>query len=384
MVKRFGFVLVLVIGSFFYLPAQIATAQAGPIKINEFAAITAGTKADPDWVEIYNSSSEVVPLENWSLKDSTETNKLNLTGCISPKGFRKFDFLENLPNRLNNSGDEIRLFDKNTNLVEEISYFSNEIPSHQKGESTGRNPDRGDDWEVLTNPTPTNSACTNTTDETTNLSLKVSLSEIYPNPEKGGDEWVEIYNPNSSSVNLAGWLFSDSANHKKSLSGPVSPKSYKFFTFSSGWLNNSGDTLNLTNSAGKLVEKYSFGSIDKGLSLAKDAGNKWRATTSPTPGKPNTITGPISNAMQENSIPTQTDEDTLTSTGLNPAFDYLGETFTLSGPNDQSIQTSKEKVAGVSEQKDTKDSLTTLLIAAGFAFLGTAVVWPFLEKKKRL
>jgi len=294
---------------------------------------------------------------------------------------KEFNFYTN---RLDNGGDLIRLFDQNGSLVDSIEYFSEDIPKHEKGGSTGRISDGSNSWEVFANPTPTNSICATTTGGTTSPSLKVSLSEVYPNPEKGREEWVEIYNPGSTKFDLTNWKLTDAANHAKALSGEVGGKSYKVFRYPSGWLNNSGDTLNLTNPTGKLIEKYSFGSIDKGLSIAKDAGNKWRVTTSPTPGKPNTITGQISNAMQENSISTQPDGDTLTASGLDPAVDYLGETFTLSDSTDQPIPRGKGKVAGVSEQKDTKDSLTTLLIAAGFAFLGTAVVWPFLEKKKRL
>ena len=380
MLKLVGFIITVVIISLFYLPAQTATAQTGSIKINEFAAVTSGKTPDLDWIELYNESTEIVPLDGWELRDSIETSPKNLSGCIAPRSFRKFDF----SNRLNNSGDKIRLFDDKSNLIDSIVYFTDEIPTHQSGQSTGRNQDGSGDWEVLTNPTPTTSACTSTTDTAINSSLKVSLSEVYPNPEKGREEWVEIYNPGSTKFDLTNWKLTDAANHAKALSGEVGGKSYKVFRYPSGWLNNSGDTLNLTNPTGKLIEKYSFGSIDKGLSIAKDAGNKWRVTTSPTPGKPNTITGQISNAMQENSISTQPDGDTLTASGLDPAVDYLGETFTLSDSTDQPIPRGKGKVAGVSEQKDTKDSLTTLLIAAGFAFLGTAVVWPFLENKKRL
>ncbi|OGY26281.1 MAG: hypothetical protein A2Z24_02070 [Candidatus Woykebacteria bacterium RBG_16_44_10] len=372
---------IIATGGFLYLSSQPVLAQTDSIKINEFAAVTDGNSTDPDWVELYNLSNNQIGLEGGSLKDST-TNETKLSGCIGSLSFRKFNI--SYYNRLNNSGDQIRLFDAGGNLVDAITYFSEQIPSHINGSSTSRNPDGSGNWQVLVSPTPTNSACTSTTDTAINSSLKVSLSEVYPNPEKGSDEWVEIHNPNSSSVNLEGWFFSDSANHKKSLSGSLSPKSYKFFSFSSGWLNNSGDTLNLLDSAGKLVEKYSFGSMDKGLSLAKDATNKWRFTSTPTPGKPNIITGETTSSSPGGLGTDQDEADTFSSTGLDPTFDYLGETFTFSNPDEASISTTKGKVAGVSEQKDTKGSLTTLLIAAGFAFLGTAVVWPFLEKKKLL
>ena len=92
MIKLIGFIITVAIISFFYLPAQTATAQAGSIKINEFAAVTDGNSANPDWVELYNDSNSIVSLEGWLLRDLTETNKVSLTGCISPNSFRKFNF----------------------------------------------------------------------------------------------------------------------------------------------------------------------------------------------------------------------------------------------------------------------------------------------------
>ena len=356
---------------FLFAPSKIAASES-TVVLNEIYPPTTS-----DWVELYNTSSAEIDLGDWKLLDTATTPMKVLEGNkkISPKGFLVIE----VSSRLNKSGDTIKLIDKDG--VEADSY---KYSTSSENESFARIPDGSGSWFGNQNPTKEASNGTSPPKDTKQSYPKVSLSEVFPNPEKGGDEWVEIYNPGSTKFDLTNWKLTDAANHAKALSGEVGGKSYKVFRYPSGWLNNSGDTLNLTNPTGKLIEKYSFGSIDKGLSIAKDAGNKWRVTTSPTPGKPNTITGQISNAMQENSISTQPDGDTLTASGLDPAVDYLGETFTLSDSTDQPIPRGKGKVAGVSEQKDTKDSLTTLLIAAGFAFLGTAVVWPFLEKKKRL
>ena len=56
------------------------TFSSGTVVINEFAAVTAGTTADPDWVELYNTTNNPVDLNGWVLRDSTETNKVNLSG----------------------------------------------------------------------------------------------------------------------------------------------------------------------------------------------------------------------------------------------------------------------------------------------------------------
>jgi hypothetical protein len=370
------FLLVSLISALLVSRVSTAFAQTSSVKINEFAAVTEGSN---DWVELYNESGSKISLSSWTLKDSTETNKVTLSGCVSSRGFRKFTFL----NRLNNGGDKIRLFDKNNNLIDSLTYFSEKIPTHEKGQSTGRDPDGSDNWKVLSTPTPKNTICK--TSSTSSQSYpKISLSEIFANPEKGGREWVEIFNPNNSKVALTSWQLVDAANHKKGLSGSVAGKSYKVFYYSSGWLNNSGDELKLLNPTGKQVEKYSFGDSEKGASFAKDASGKWRATTTPTPGKTNKITGGSSSQSLGSTSSDGGSASALGSTGLDPTLDYLSDAFTFDGSSGETIPSDDGKIAGVSERKDQKNSFATLLIAAGVAFIGTAIAWPFLEKRKIL
>ncbi len=119
------------------------------ILLNEFSALS-----DPDWVEIYNTSSETINIDGWVIRDSTQTNKINLSGYICPNSFRKFDF----SNRLNNDGDTIKILDSesSTTPINEITYFSSTIPEHQSGQSTSRQSPGSDNWQVLTNPSPQN------------------------------------------------------------------------------------------------------------------------------------------------------------------------------------------------------------------------------------
>src|SRR3990167_3813363 len=120
----------------------------GEIAINEFYALGSGD--DPDWVELYNTTDSKADIEGWEIKDNTDSNKIALNGYVCPKSFRKFTF----SNRLNNGGDKIRLFDFAGQLKEEIEYFSETVPSHARGQSTGRNPDGQSTWTVFTSPSP--------------------------------------------------------------------------------------------------------------------------------------------------------------------------------------------------------------------------------------
>ena len=362
---RFIFAFLVFGLPFLFTNISTQSYASSSVKITEFVAIAT---EGPDWVEIYNSSASTVSLEGWKIRDSTDSNKKNLTGCISAKGFRKFDF----SNKLNNSGDEIRLFDKNDILIDSLSYFSAAVPSHQKGESTGRNPDTEDSWQVITTPTPADSSCKIQT-----TYLKLSLSEIFPNPQKGEKEWVEIYNPNSTKIDLNGWNFIDSANHKKEMSGAISAKSYQVFYFSSGWLNNQGDSVKLIDPNGKHIENYTYSKIEKDFALAKNLAGAWKITSTPTPGKTNKITADLNSSSTGNGEVEENSPEILESTGLQATVDFISDSFQTDFPT----ATPAGKVAGISEGGKSSNTLTTLLISAGIAFFGTAIAWPFLERK---
>lgn len=153
MPKRVAYLFALIFFIFFH-PSVFADTG---IVINEFYALGSGD--DPDWVELYNQSESNVNLEDWLIRDETESNQISLSGYICAKSFRKFEF----SNRLNNSGDKIRLFDSESATVakDEITYFSSEIPAHAQGQSTSRNPDGASYWVLMTSPTPSdNNSCT--------------------------------------------------------------------------------------------------------------------------------------------------------------------------------------------------------------------------------
>ncbi|MEX0621797.1 MAG: lamin tail domain-containing protein [Candidatus Woykebacteria bacterium] len=377
MKQLLSFVTLSFVSTLFFVP-QI-TAEENKVKINEFAAVTAGKSPDLDWVELYSDTNNPISLEGWELRDSLDSSPKKLSGCIKSGGFRKFDF----SNRLNNSGDKIRLFSDKGIMVDAIEYFSDQVPSHQKGASTGREPDGSGDWQVFSTPTPTNTSCTqqNGQKTTSSTNLKVSLSEIFPNPEKGGQEWVEIYNPNFSSVNLSNWSLVDAADHKKTLSGAVSAKSYKVFRYSSGWLNNGGDGVTLINAASNKIEKYTFGAADKGVSFAKDSNGKWHVTITPTPGKANKISTTNSGNLSSSANQTEMSVDLSTTTGLDQSVDFLSGGFQIDAPSAFSSQ-EEGAVAGINKESDKSSSIATLLIASGIALVGTAIAWPFLERMK--
>ncbi len=99
---------------------------------------------------------------------------------------------------------------------------------------------------------------------------QILITEIYPSPNAGENEWIELYNDSSNSVSLIGYTIEDGAAKPKKLDSYAIPannyivlEQKKDFTFS---LNNSGDIIILKHS-GKIVDSLTYGDWDDGAIL---------------------------------------------------------------------------------------------------------------------
>lgn len=140
----------LTLGFFVILPLKTLSATT-PV-INEFSSDTAGTTADPDWVEIYNNGSDPVDLSLYRIRDSSATNKLDLGGILSPNDSIAFDWF----NRLDKLGDEIKLLliSNEETPIDKIAYGNKgDIIVPSVGQSAGRTLDGQDSWSIFSTPT---------------------------------------------------------------------------------------------------------------------------------------------------------------------------------------------------------------------------------------
>ena len=374
--------------AFFFLAIVFFPSKAfaeTSVVINEFAAITAGTTADPDWVELYNASDSTVNLDGWTIRDSSANNKI-LNGSICPDDFRKFNFFSK---RLDNGGDEIKLFDASGNLVDSITYFSDTIPIHSQGESTGREPDGENSWQKFSTPTPLDHPCDESNPSPTPTAApQVSLNEFMPNPETG-DEWVEIYNPNKAE--LSGWKLTDSSTNSKTLKDATTNSGGFLVVYLSGWLNNSGDTLNLLKDDGSVVESFSFGATTKGVAFAKEAGGTWQETTTPTLGAANVITKPSSQPDQPNNTTekkettkvsnTATNKNNPPSTKITPKI--LGEKTQIATREAKIATPSSPSTLGTpTKDQKPKNFFSPVFIGLGIVFIVSAAITLFKRAKK--
>jgi hypothetical protein len=135
----------------FFLVSLTQCARA-TVTVNEISPMS-----DPDWVELYNDSSESADLAGFRLRDSTETNKRDLTGQMLPYGYSVIQF----GNLLNNKGDTVRLLQITGDgeiMLEEVTFGENgSVCMPDEGGTIGRQTDGRESFVVLGSATPGNS-----------------------------------------------------------------------------------------------------------------------------------------------------------------------------------------------------------------------------------
>ena len=113
--------------------------------INEF-----NSSSGSDWVEIYNSDDSSVDLSKYIVRDSSSTNKYELTGSLEGKSFMTFDWGDNL----NNTGDTIKLQLKTDDtMIDEVVYGANGTAAPTGSQTSGRSPDGSANWSLFTSAT---------------------------------------------------------------------------------------------------------------------------------------------------------------------------------------------------------------------------------------
>jgi hypothetical protein len=354
---------------------------ASAILINEVLPNPSGASTElGEWIELYNTSTAEVDLSGWQLDDIKDAGTRSFVippgTKIAPGGFLIFE-KRTTGVGLNNSYDMVRLIN---NSAVEIDNFEYELAKEDL--SFARTPDGASAW-IETSPSKGSANPKPPENIAKAGSGNVILSEFSPAPA-GNKEWVEIYNPNSETIDISGWKIDDIEQGSKPFSMPegttIKAKAYKVFYFSSK-LNNSGDKVRLINPKGKLLESYSYGKVDKGTIFAKDKYGKWKITTTPTPGKKNIITGfpSISSGDLDSGSSFLQGSSTTTTGGLSDLPKILGvEDPNSVGGTDTDDRPVKTQFAG-SKNTTKGNSTSTVLIGVGLIILGIAFGLPILR-----
>lgn len=113
------------------------------------------------------------------------------------------------------------------------------------------------------------------------------LNELMAHPSLG-DDWIEIYNPTASSVDLNNWTLVDSTSSMKTLTGSISAGGFVTFDVSNR-LNNGGDTVYLKDTSAVTIDSYTYSTdpgLDKSLGRSPDGGS-WATLTTSSKGSAN-------------------------------------------------------------------------------------------------
>jgi hypothetical protein len=107
----------------------------------------------------------------------------------------------------------------------------------------------------------------------------ILLSELYPAPNSGESEYIEIYNAGDLVINLNNWFLTDLSEKKFVFKDVVlEPEEYYllYYAKSKITLNNDEDQINLYNSAGQWRQGVRYVKAQKGKALFLDNVGQWR------------------------------------------------------------------------------------------------------------
>jgi len=348
MKKNITIIFFFVVSSFFVsAPVRCFAVDAPNIVINEIAWMGTAISANDEWIELYNNSDNPINLDGWMLIAEDGAPDIKLSGSILAKDFYLLERTDDntVPNitadliytgAIGNNGENLGLYDKFGNLIDEVNCSSGWPAGDNKTKQTmeridhgwpASNASRSDaGWQTSTEPggtpkqensegklTETESLSASPVPQTPTAQLTTTISpaplasiiypdgiifnEVLPSPE-GADaenEWIEIFNQNNFEVDLSGWKIKD-------IEGAVVIYSFSEGTKIPGLgyliisrkeskitMNNDKDSLTLLQPDGKIADTVSYEKAPLSQSYNKTE-NDWQWNSSLTPGAKNSIT----------------------------------------------------------------------------------------------
>ena len=327
---------ILSIPIFFFpvlFPFFIFAANPLEVVINEVAWMGTIVSYNNEWIELYNNTHSSIDLEGWILKGILKGPEIKLSGRIPSQGFYLLERTndETVPDilaekiytgSLNNSGENLELYDNFGNLTDVINCSSGWFwgDNNTKQTMERKNPQlEGSDlnnWQTSQNPGGTpktqNSIIVQIEpqpqaepDESV-VEVKpqqpiihpagVVINEILPSPEGPDEEeeWIEIFNRNDFEVDLSSWQIADtigSTNTYIFFEGTkILPKGFLVLSRPTIkiTLNNDGDGLNLIQPDGKIIDSVTYEKAPRGQSYNR-IDSQWAWSNVLTPGLVNSI-----------------------------------------------------------------------------------------------
>ncbi len=258
------------------------------VKLNEVlannASLSQSDGSNPDWVELYNFSGRTVDLSGMGLTDDpAQPHRWSFPGGASIPAYGYYLVFcdpgaaasdNNTGFGLDRSGETVLLFepaDAGGALIDSVQ-FGLQAPDLP----IGRVPDGLGDW-TLAQPTPGGANATAATAD--RLALKINEWMARP---ATGDDWFELFNPQSGPVNLSGLTLSDNpGNRSEDRLPPLSfmgggANGFEKFqadghpgkgaNHTGFQLSGNGESIALFDGAGASIDMVQFGPQQTGVS----------------------------------------------------------------------------------------------------------------------
>ena len=180
------------------------------IVINEINYNSSSTFNPEDWVELYNNDDQKVDISNWIFKDSDDSHIFKipegtildsseyLVICIDTSLFKLLfsevnNYIGNTGFGLSGSGEQIRLYDNQMNIIDSLIYDDNSPwPSEADGNGPTlslKDPEldnaQGENWFASSDhgtPGKSNDITTRIHEESLKIATEFKLFQNYPNP----------------------------------------------------------------------------------------------------------------------------------------------------------------------------------------------------------
>ncbi|MFA5855596.1 MAG: lamin tail domain-containing protein [Candidatus Gracilibacteria bacterium] len=141
------------------------------------------------------------------------------------------------------------------------------------------------------------------------ISTAVEISAIYPNPNTGEDEWIEIKNTSTKVVLLDFYTLEDATAKPWALTGSLAANGTSRLSGFPFALNNSDETVTLKTTDGVTVDTFAYKTTTKGQIITKEDIETTATTT--TTETPNTSTTPPAETTTTTSTQTPATTPTL-------------------------------------------------------------------------
>lgn len=268
-----------------------------------------------DWVELYNASSAPVAVTGWVLTDKQDrTVTFKFPEYVMQSGeyllvFTSGDFENDLtktwhaPFKLSSQGDTLMLFDESGTIVQSMN-----IPALEADHSYARKEDGT--WEETREFTPLleNTRYNYALLTTTNIlqGSDIELSEVcasntmFPAPDGGLYDWIELHNKGTEAVSLSGYGLSDNADKPARWRFPdvtIGAGEY-LVVYASGYdgelggalhtsfrLSSEGESVYLYNPSRQVIGAVTYDNLRTDCSI-KLTDSGYASSQAPTPGKP--------------------------------------------------------------------------------------------------